>query len=103
MTREIGYKTKPIDQAFLSKPEEFPITGEHNGHNVRAAGTYRIDGDGKPAPTAHGIHGTNTAVDWDACLRQGQGARCQLARVPFMEVVQVRLGEGEGLHLLYGV
>ena len=71
MTREIGYKTKPIDQAFLSKPDEFPITGEHNGHKVRAAGVQRIDGDGKPLPTAHGIHGTNTAVDWDACSADG--------------------------------
>ena len=71
MTREIGYKTKPIDQAFLSKPDEFPITGEHNGHKVRAAGIQRVDGEGKPLPTAHGIHGTNTAVDWDACSADG--------------------------------
>jgi NAD-dependent dihydropyrimidine dehydrogenase PreA subunit len=71
MTREIGYKTKPIDQAFFSKPNEFPITGEHNGHNVRAAGVQRMDGEGKPLPTAHGIHGTNTAVDWDACSADG--------------------------------
>ena len=66
MTRELGYKTKPIDQAFLSKADEYPITGEHNGHKVRAAGVQRVDGEGKPLPTKHGIHGTNTAVDWDA-------------------------------------
>ncbi len=53
------------------KPNEFPITGEHNGHNVRAAGVQRMDGEGKPLPTAHGIHGTNTAVDWDACSADG--------------------------------
>ncbi len=30
-----------------------------------------MDGEGKPLPTAHGIHGTNTAVDWDACIADG--------------------------------
>jgi NAD-dependent dihydropyrimidine dehydrogenase PreA subunit len=71
MTRELGYKTKPIDQAFLSKAAEFPITGEHNGHAVRAAGLPRMDGEGKQTPTLQGIHGTNVAVDWDACSADG--------------------------------
>jgi hypothetical protein len=38
MTRDAGYKSAPIDPNFLSKPDQFPITGEHNGHKVRATG-----------------------------------------------------------------
>ena len=71
MTRDVGYKTKPIDQDFLQKPAEFPLTGEHNGHKVRAQGLQRMDADGKPYPTAHGIHGTAVAVDWEACTADG--------------------------------
>ena len=71
MARYLGYKTKPIDAAFISKPDVFPVTGEHNGHMVRAGCVQRMDGEGKPLPTAHGIHGTNTAVDWDACSADG--------------------------------
>ena len=71
MTREVDYKTKPIDPNFLQKPDEFPITGEHNGHKVRAGGIQRLDGDGKPYPTANGIHGTSVAVDWEACIADG--------------------------------
>ncbi len=71
MTRDVGYKTKPIDQDFLQKPAEFPLTGEHVGHKVRAAGMKRMDGDGKPYPTAHGIHGTAVAVDYEACTADG--------------------------------
>ncbi|MEM0286988.1 MAG: ferredoxin family protein [Nitrososphaerota archaeon] len=71
MVREVGYKTKPIDPAFLQKEDEFPVTGEHYGHKVRAEGKVRMDGDGKPYPTALGIHGTSVAVDWEACAADG--------------------------------
>jgi NAD-dependent dihydropyrimidine dehydrogenase PreA subunit len=71
LTREVGYKTKPIDPNFQQKPEEFPVTGDHNGHKVRAAGMQRPDGDGNSYPTAWGIHGTQVAVDWEACTADG--------------------------------
>ncbi|MGD0395603.1 MAG: ferredoxin family protein [Nitrososphaerales archaeon] len=71
MTRDPGYKSAPIDPNFLSKPDQFPITGEHNGHKVRAAGISRMDGEGKPLPTKHGIHGTAVAVDWESCVADG--------------------------------
>lgn len=71
MTREVGYKTKPIDPNFLQKPDEYPITAEHNQHKVRAGGVQRLDADGNPCPTAHGIHGTAVAVDWDNCIGDG--------------------------------
>lgn len=65
MVREVDYKTRPIDPDFLEKPEEFPITGEHNGHKVRAQGKVWIGGDGTPYPTTQGIHGSQVAVDWE--------------------------------------
>ncbi|HXW37779.1 MAG TPA: ferredoxin family protein [Nitrososphaerales archaeon] len=71
MTREVGYKTRPIDPGFLQDPTNFPITGEHNGHKVRAAGIQRLDGDGNPYPTANGIHGSQVAVDWENCTADG--------------------------------
>lgn len=71
MTREVGYKTKPIDPNFLQKPAEFPLTGEHTGHKVRAGGMKRMDGDGKEYPTENGIHGTAVAVDYEACTADG--------------------------------
>jgi len=71
MTREVGYKTKPIDPDFLQKSAEFPLTGEHGGHKVRAEGMIRIDGEGKSYPTANGIHGTAVAVDYEACTADG--------------------------------
>ena len=71
MTREVDYKTKPIDPSFLQKPDEFPVTGDHNNHKVRAAGVARLDGDGKSYPTFWGIHGTSVAVDWEACIADG--------------------------------
>lgn len=30
-----------------------------------------MDGEGKPYPTANGIHGTNVAVDWENCTADG--------------------------------
>ena len=33
---ELDYKPKPIDGDFLSKPSEYPVTGTHEGHEVRA-------------------------------------------------------------------
>ncbi|MEM0097705.1 MAG: 4Fe-4S binding protein [Conexivisphaerales archaeon] len=69
--RAVDYKTIPIDADFLHKPDEFPITGEHLGHKVRAEGKVRIGGEGKPYPTTNGIHGTQVAVDWEACIADG--------------------------------
>jgi len=71
MTREVGYKTRPIDPNFQQKPAEFPISGDHTNHKVRAQGMQRMDGDSKPYPTAHGIHGTAVAVDFEACTADG--------------------------------
>ena len=71
MVRPVDYKTKPIDPDFLSKPDEFPITGEHNGHKVRAQGLSRTSGDGSPYPTTQGIHGSQVAVDWETCIADG--------------------------------
>ena len=71
VTREVGYKTKPIDQSFLQKPNEYPVTGDHGSHKVRAGGVQRVDGDGDPYPTANGVHGTSVAVDWEACTADG--------------------------------
>ena len=71
MVRQVDYKTKPIDPDFLSKPDEFPITGEHNGHKVRAQGLSRTSGDGSPYPTTQGIHGSQVAVDWETCIADG--------------------------------
>ncbi|MDV3243759.1 MAG: ferredoxin family protein [Nitrososphaerales archaeon] len=71
MTREVGYKTRPIDPNFQQNPAQFPITGEHVGHKVRAQGAQRMDGDNKPYPTSHGIHGTAVAVDFEACTADG--------------------------------
>ncbi len=71
MVREVDYATKPIDPDFLSKPEEFPVTGEHLGHKVRAEGKERMDGNGNPYPTKLGIHGTAVGVDFEACIADG--------------------------------
>lgn len=71
MVHEVDYKTKAIDPAFLQKPEEYPVTGEHLGHKVRAGGKERLDADGKLYPTKNGIHGTAVAVDFEACIADG--------------------------------
>jgi NAD-dependent dihydropyrimidine dehydrogenase PreA subunit len=71
LVRDVGYKTHPIDPQFLQKPDEYPVTGEHQGHKVRAEGKVRLDADGKPYPTALGIHGTSVAVDWENCVADG--------------------------------
>ena len=68
MTRDVGYKSAPIDPNFLSKPDQYPVTGEHSGHKVRAQGMTRMDGEGKPYPTSNGIHGTQVAIDWESCV-----------------------------------
>ena len=67
----LDFKPKPIDRDFLSKPDEFPVNGEHVGHAVRAQGTQRPDMDGNPYPTKLGIHGTEVGVDWDCCIADG--------------------------------
>ncbi len=67
----LDYKPKPIDRDFLGKPDEYPVTGEHVGHKVRAGGKARLDKDGKPYPTTNGIHGTQVGVDWEACIADG--------------------------------
>ena len=33
---ELDFKPKPIDRDFLSKTDEYPVNGEHIGHDVRA-------------------------------------------------------------------
>ena len=71
MVREVDYKTKPIDPDILSKPDEYPVSGEHNGHKVRAQGKQRTGGDGGPYPTTQGIHGSQVAVDWESCIADG--------------------------------
>jgi|SRR5579885_1432222 NAD-dependent dihydropyrimidine dehydrogenase PreA subunit len=71
LAKDLGYKTRPIDRDFLQKPNEYPVTGEHNGHKVRAGGMNRLDGEGKPYPTANGVHGTTVAVDWENCIADG--------------------------------
>jgi NAD-dependent dihydropyrimidine dehydrogenase PreA subunit len=68
---KVDFNSKPIDDNFFDKPDEFPVTGNHAGHEVRAEGKARMDKDGKPYPTKLGIHGTNVAVDWDSCIADG--------------------------------
>ncbi|MEM3851743.1 MAG: ferredoxin family protein [Methanomassiliicoccales archaeon] len=68
----LDYKPKPIDENFLNDAENYPVTGSHNGHEVRAEGKQRNDSEGKPYPTKLGIHGTNVAVDWEACIADGE-------------------------------
>jgi NAD-dependent dihydropyrimidine dehydrogenase PreA subunit len=71
VVREVDFKSKPIDPDFLKKPDEYPVTGEHNGHKVYAEGKQRLDAEGKPYPTKLGIHGTIVAVDFDCCVADG--------------------------------
>ncbi len=71
MSREVDYEPKPIDPDFLSKPDEYPQTGEHNNHKVFAEGAERMDLSGKPYPTKFGIHGSHVAVDFEACVADG--------------------------------
>ncbi len=71
MVREVDYKPKPIDPDFIDKPEEFPETGEHEGHTVRAEGVKRMDNEGNSYPTQLGLHGTHVAVDFEACIADG--------------------------------
>ncbi|MCL4518401.1 MAG: ferredoxin family protein [Thaumarchaeota archaeon] len=68
----LDYKPKPIDGDFLSKQSEYPVTGTHEGHEVRAEGLERVDGNGNPYPTKFGIHGKYVAVDWESCVADGQ-------------------------------
>ncbi len=72
MAREVDYKSSPIDPGFLDKRDDYPVTGEHRGHQARAQGKARVSGDGvTPYPTSQGIHGTQVAVDWEACIANG--------------------------------
>ena len=71
MVREVDYKPKAIDPDFLSKADEYPVTGKHAGHDVRAEGKQRMDAEGKPYPTKLGIHGSHVAVDWECCVADG--------------------------------
>jgi NAD-dependent dihydropyrimidine dehydrogenase PreA subunit len=68
----LDYKPKPIDPDFLSKAQEYPVTGTHEGHEVRAEGIQRTDANGNPYPTVFGIHGKEVAVDWESCIADGQ-------------------------------
>lgn len=68
---KVDYNSKPIDESFFEKPEEYPITGQHHTHAIRAEGKERLDKDGKPYPTKLGIHGTDVAVDMDCCIADG--------------------------------
>jgi NAD-dependent dihydropyrimidine dehydrogenase PreA subunit len=67
----LDYKPKPIDQNFLEDQQNYPVTGEHFEHLVRAEGVQRLDAEGKPYPTKLGIHGTAVAVDWETCIADG--------------------------------
>ena len=60
----LDYKPKPIDENFLEDAEHYPVTGKHHDHEVRAEGVQRMDAEGKPYPTKHGIHGSKVAIDW---------------------------------------
>lgn len=71
MSREVDYNPKPIDPDFMNKPDEYPETGTHFEHKVFAEGIFRMDADGKPYPTALGIHGLHVAVDFEACVADG--------------------------------
>ncbi|MFQ5907267.1 MAG: 4Fe-4S binding protein [Thermoplasmata archaeon] len=71
MVREVDYKTRPIDGDFIDRTAEYPETGHHEGHIVRAEGKERPDGDGNPYPTQLGIHGTHVAVDFESCIADG--------------------------------
>ncbi len=71
MVRPVDYKPKPIDPDFLEKEDEFPVSGEHDGHTVRSEGLGRLDNEGKTYPTKLGIHGTHVAVDFEACIADG--------------------------------
>ncbi len=73
----LDYKPKPIDENFLNDQEHYPVTSPHKTytdteHEVRAEGLQRLDAEGKPYPTKLGIHGTNVAVDWEACVADGE-------------------------------
>ena len=67
----LDYKPKPIDENFLEDKDNYPVTGKHNDHEVRAAGKVRKDAAGNPNPTTNGIHGSKVAVDWEACIADG--------------------------------
>ncbi len=69
--KHLDFASKPIDENFFENPQEYPVTGYHKGHAVRAEGKQRYDEHGKPYPTKLGIHGTNVAVDWDSCIADG--------------------------------
>ncbi len=68
---QLDFESAPIDENFFNEPDKYPVTGTHNGHEVRAEGIQRLDKNGKPYPTKLGIHGTNVAVDFDSCIADG--------------------------------
>ncbi|EQD34808.1 Ferredoxin zinc-binding protein [mine drainage metagenome] len=67
----LDYKPKPIDENFLEDKDNYPVTGKHHEHEVRAEGKVRMDAAGKPNPTKNGIHGSKVAVDWEPCIADG--------------------------------
>jgi NAD-dependent dihydropyrimidine dehydrogenase PreA subunit len=69
---ELDYRPKPIEADFLGNASAYPVTGTHEGHEIRAEGLMRKDAEGKPYPTKLGVHGTHVAVDWEACIADGQ-------------------------------
>jgi len=83
MTNEVDYKSAPIDPDFMSKPDVYPVTGEHHTHKISGEGKDRNDADGKSYPTKLGIHGTHVAVDWDSCI--GDGACMDVCPVEVFE------------------
>jgi hypothetical protein len=48
---DLNYKPKPIDENFAGDTVNYPVTGKHHDHDVRAEGKQRMDADGKPYPT----------------------------------------------------
>ena len=99
----LDFKPKRIDDDFLSKIAEYPVTGTHEGHEVRAQGIQRDDASGKPYPTKLGIHGSSVAVDWEACVADGQCADvCPVNVFGWLLADKGKVGSGNDLKIERG-
>ena len=54
----LDYKPKPIDENFLEDKDNYPVTGKHNDHEVRAEGKVRKDAAGNPISFIDRVHQT---------------------------------------------